>query len=293
MPYTSIMVHQSLDATNDFRVPIAAELARRFDARLIGVAACEVNPPAYGDGAFAAAIVNELREQTESRLVEAANRFRASAEGKVRESEWRQAFAKPTTYVAQEARAADLIVAGTARDRAYIDPFTELDPGELIMQAGRPVLIVPPEAEFLEAKHILVAWKDTREARRAVLDALPLLRAANDVTVVEIVERADVGSAAHRGEDVAAWLRLHGVCAGANALVSTEEPFDSFKGCSCKMPPTSWWLALTVIAACRSGFSGGHARPPHKGPVLLPVFQLAQPERDAVKCCIPLRPRKL
>ena len=138
MSYTSILVHQDLDGTNDSRLQIAAELARRFDAKLIGVAACEVKPPAYGGGAFASAILNELRPQTESRLKEAADRFRAGAEGKVREVEWRQALAKPTAYVAQEARAADLIVTGAARGTSYIDPFTELDPGALIMQAGRP-----------------------------------------------------------------------------------------------------------------------------------------------------------
>ncbi len=229
MSYTSMMVHQNLGATNDSRLQIAADLAQRFDAKLIGIAACEVKPPAYGNGAFASAILNELRPQTESKLKEAAARFRASAEGKVREIEWRQALAKPTGYVAQEGRAADLIITGAARDIGYIDPFTELDPGDLIMQAGRPVLIVPPEAEFLIAKHILVAWKDTREARRAVLDALPLLQAATDVTVVEVATRAEIKSAARCGEDVALWLKRHGVCAGANAIVTSEEPLEALE----------------------------------------------------------------
>ena len=40
MSYTSILVHQDLDGTKDSRLQIAAELARRFDAKLIGVAAC-------------------------------------------------------------------------------------------------------------------------------------------------------------------------------------------------------------------------------------------------------------
>ena len=229
MTYLSMMVHQNLDGTNDSTLQIAADLAQRFDAKLIGVAACEVNPPAYGGGAFATAILNELRPQTESKLKEAAERFRAVAEGKVREIEWRQALAKPTGFVAQEARAADLIITGAARGNGYLDPFTQLDPGDLIMQAGRPVLIVPPEAESLQAKHILVAWKDTREARRAIFDALPLLRAATDVTVVEIAGRAEIKSAARRGEDVAVWLKRHGVCAAANAMVASEEPFEALE----------------------------------------------------------------
>jgi nucleotide-binding universal stress UspA family protein len=196
---------------------------------LIGVAASEVMPPVYGGGALASAIINELRPQTESRLKVAADRFLAGAKGKAQEMEWRQALAKPAGFVAEQSRAADLIVTGAVRGRIYIDPFTELDPGDLIMQAGRPVLVVPPEAETLKAKHVLVAWKDTREARRAVLDALPLLQAATDVTVVEIADRAEIKSAERSDEDVAAWLKRHGVCAGAHAVVASESTFDALE----------------------------------------------------------------
>ena len=55
MSYTSMMVHQNVDATNDSRLQIAAGLAQRFGAKLIGIAACEVKPPAYGGGVFATA----------------------------------------------------------------------------------------------------------------------------------------------------------------------------------------------------------------------------------------------
>jgi nucleotide-binding universal stress UspA family protein len=222
------MVHQNLDGTNDSRLQIATDLAHRFDAKLIGIAASQPNPPAYGNGAFAAAILDELRPQTESKLNEAANRFRAAAEGRAREVEWRQAFAQPTDYVAQEARAADLVITGATEGSGFTDPFTELDPGDLVMRAGRPILVVPAEAESLNAKHILVAWKDTREARRAVWDALPLLQSATDVTVVEIAGRDDIKAAARRCDDVAAWLKRHGVCAGANAVVAAD-PFDALQ----------------------------------------------------------------
>ena len=56
------------------------------------------------------------------------------------------------------------------------------------MRAGRPVLIVPPGAEFLRLNSVVIAWKDTREARRAVNDALPLLHKAREVIVVELLE---------------------------------------------------------------------------------------------------------
>ena len=92
------------------------------------------------------------------------------------------------------------------------------------MAAGRPILSVPPNLERIDAKQVLVAWKDTREARRAVWDSLPLLRRAESVVVATMGDEADRGSAA----DVSAYLSAHGV-KGALAVVlepnygSTEE----------------------------------------------------------------------
>ena len=84
------------------------------------------------------------------------------------------------------------------------------------MQAGRPLLVVPDRANWLDLRNVLVAWKDTPQARRAVADALPMLRKARDVTIVEIPEQDDDRSAVMAGvTDVAAWLGRHGVTATA------------------------------------------------------------------------------
>jgi nucleotide-binding universal stress UspA family protein len=66
--------------------------------------------------------------------------------------------------------------------------------------------------------NVLVAWKDTREARRAVCDALPLLHKAAEVIIVELAERdADRAAAKTRVDDVAAWLVRRGINAAAIA----------------------------------------------------------------------------
>jgi nucleotide-binding universal stress UspA family protein len=63
---------------------------------------------------------------------------------------------------------------------------------------------------------VLVAWKDVRETRRSVLDALPILSAAKEVTIAEIPEDGiDRSHALAHVEDVAAWLSGHGVMATA------------------------------------------------------------------------------
>lgn len=80
------------------------------------------------------------------------------------------------------------------------------------MQAGRPLLVVPDGCNWLDLRSAMIAWKDTAEARRAVSDALPLLRQSTEVTVVEIVEdEADRAAAVSRVKDVVAWLSQHGV----------------------------------------------------------------------------------
>jgi nucleotide-binding universal stress UspA family protein len=68
----------------------------------------------------------------------------------------------------------------------------------------------------LDLRSVLVAWNDTTEARRAISDALPLLRKASDVTVAELIDdETRRPSAQARLDDVVAWLSRHGATARA------------------------------------------------------------------------------
>ena len=109
-----------------------------------------------------------------------------------------------------------LIITGTQAGR--IDGTRQVNAGELVLRAGRPVLVVPAEVEWLKLKSIIVAWKDTREARRAISDALPLLHKAREVIVVELLEAgADQAAAKARVDDVGAWLVRRGISASSIA----------------------------------------------------------------------------
>ena len=212
MSYSSIMVHCNLDASNDAHLRIAGDLAELFDAKLIGVAACQPQPPVYSEGAFAQSLVQQLRAEAEEQILKLQQRFTSAFKNRLRDVEWRTAFAPPTDYVAREARAADLVITRADRDGFMLDPMRQLDPSELVMKLGRPMLVVPPEAEWVKLSNMLVGWKDTRESRRAIVDALPLLQKAKEVHVVEVIESdADQAAAGHRVADVAAWLGRHGV----------------------------------------------------------------------------------
>ena len=90
------------------------------------------------------------------------------------------------------------------------DPFRALDPGSFILKAGRPVLVVPKGVASFSPKHVAIAWKDAREARRAVLDALPFLQQAETVMIVEILDSgSELTSRAIK--DVSNYLTRHGI----------------------------------------------------------------------------------
>jgi nucleotide-binding universal stress UspA family protein len=212
MTYSTVMVHLDLDESNDARLQVAGDLAERFNSRLIGIACCQPQPSIYADGAFAQSLVKQLQEEANDKLAKLEQRFRAACQNRVENFEWRRAFAVPVDYVTREARSADLVVTGADRVGGLSDPLWRLDPSELVMRLGRPMIVVPPEVDRLKLSSLVVGWKDTREARRAVVDALPLLQKAKEVTVVEIIANdGDRPAAGHRVADVAAWLARHQV----------------------------------------------------------------------------------
>jgi nucleotide-binding universal stress UspA family protein len=220
MSFSSIIVGVDFDPSNNVTLRIASHLATQFDAKLIGIAAADLPWSFYAQEAPTLAVIDQLRSDIAKGLAGAEKRFRSAVTQPARQIEWRSALASPSDYAAHQARAADLIVVGARRDGVLLDPFMgQIDPGDLVMRAGRPVLVVPPEAEYLNLKCAVIAWKDTREARRAVSDALPLLRKVQDVIVAEVIEDESQREGAHgRLDDVVRWLGRHGVAAAGRVF---------------------------------------------------------------------------
>jgi nucleotide-binding universal stress UspA family protein len=207
---STIMVYLDLEGSNGACLQIAGDLARRFNAKLIGIGA--VSQVYYGKDASDEKLIEWERSDITKRLADAEEHFRNAVKEHAPEIEWRSAIARPADYVSREARAADLVIIGTRRDGLMSDLSGSLDPGDLVMQIGRPILVVPPHVESLEPKLAMVSWKDTREARRAVSDALPLLHRFQEVAVVEVIADESSRTAAHsRVDDVVSWLGRHGV----------------------------------------------------------------------------------
>jgi nucleotide-binding universal stress UspA family protein len=205
--YDSLLVHVEAGKLSERRTRIAAHLARAFDARLIGLGAEAVEPLMPVDpfgGATTAEWIAFVTKQVAEDLVSAEQAFARDAQGC--ETEWRCLQRRPVDALADTARAADLIVAG-ATTGEFGDSYRRADVAELVLAAGRPVLVAPANAVELRARSIVVAWKDTREARRAVMDALPFLERAEEVVVLAVCDPDGAEAAKLQTKDVAAMLR--------------------------------------------------------------------------------------
>ncbi|QOZ56355.1 universal stress protein [Bradyrhizobium sp. CCBAU 53338] len=224
MTYATVMVSLALDQPNDARLQVAGELAERFEATIVGIAAAQFASPLYfTDGVEAQRLIDQEETSVKRRLADLEAEFRAATKTRGGRAEWRSALDFPGRFVLAQSRCADILVSG-GESPAFSDAFSLVSPKDLVMQAGRPLLVVPDRINWLDLRSVLVAWKDTPEARRAVADALPMLRKARDVVVVEIPEEGDDRSAAMaQVSDVAAWLARHGITATARVPEAGSE----------------------------------------------------------------------
>ena len=126
--------------------------------------------------------------------------------------EWRASEIDALSVVALHARYADLVVIGQQNSEWPTGVHKDFE-RSLPAASGRPVLVVPYAYERRPVgRHVLVAWNASREAARAVNDALPLLKRASQVHVV-IFDRTAAGAAhgEEPGADIALFLTRHGV----------------------------------------------------------------------------------
>jgi nucleotide-binding universal stress UspA family protein len=185
MSYATLMVHVDVVGEMGAHVKVAGELAKRFHAHLIGISGWAPTSVFLAEEALQNPVPSTPPLQEMKSILDIkGQQFRAAFDTDGQSVEWRSTLDFPSDYIAREARAADLLVIGRGPENS--DPFRSLDPGDLVLKAGRPALLVPKEATSFAMKRVVIAWKDTREARRAVADALPLLGIAESVTIVEV-----------------------------------------------------------------------------------------------------------
>ncbi|MBU6462207.1 MAG: universal stress protein [Bradyrhizobium sp.] len=219
MTIRTVMVYVDAAQQAEEQVRVARDVANRFGASIIGVSALAIPPPVVAEEVVIQATTADDVKRMKATLVEKEDWFRKVVGMPKERTEWRWDIAGPTMFLINEARAADLIVMKGWHRGA--DEFRFVDPAEAILRLGRPAIVVPEHVSELKADRVVIGWKDTREARIAVLQALPFLARASEVTIVELCLSDEQDSARRRVEDVARYLSLRGAKCHTDVRVHT------------------------------------------------------------------------
>jgi nucleotide-binding universal stress UspA family protein len=229
MALKDILVHLDITPRCATRLEMAARLAMQHGAHLTGLHVVDIPSANYFYGAampFVPANPEEIVERIRAEATEAAAPVEAAFRERLRrdgiEGEWRLVEGNPPTMVALHGRYADLIVVGQP------NPYEPQDGDAItvtaVMTSGRPVLAVPFAGDFPTiGERVLVAWNASREAARAVNDAMPLLAGAKQVTVLAINPQRGIGGHGDvPAADIALHLARHGLKAEAAHTVAKD-----------------------------------------------------------------------
>ncbi|MCZ8370789.1 MAG: universal stress protein [Porphyrobacter sp.] len=196
-----LLVHE--DDGQEARLQVALDVARAVGGHLECLEVREFPVMAFGGyagGAEALAIAEIERLQRE---------FRIRLERRLEEEDvpWSfgQSFKRPADALADGADLADLIVLSARLEEG---DDTRTRPETLPLRTGRPLLAVPPAARSLRLdRSALIAWDGSSAANEAVRGAVPLLRCAASVSVMEI----DPPGGRMPMQAIATYLSRHGI----------------------------------------------------------------------------------
>jgi nucleotide-binding universal stress UspA family protein len=229
MSLKDILVHLDTTVRSATRLEAAARLAMRHGAHLVGMHVIDIPSVNYFYGAampFVPAnpdeIVDRIRAEAQQAAEPVEAAFRDCLNRNSLQGEWRLVEGNPPVMVALHARYADLCVVG--QPNPYEPQDADAVTVTTVMTSGRPVLAIPFAGEFpVIGERVLIAWNASREAARAVNDALPLLTSAQEVTVLAINPQRGVGGHGDvPAADIALHLARHGLKAEAAHTVAKD-----------------------------------------------------------------------
>ncbi len=222
MAFKDVLVVVDNDPACASRIGVARALAEAHGGHLVGLHAMPRALPLYSDVPMPPSLESAQRREAEQAAARAAALFQERTRGTTARTEWRVVEGAPLEVMTVHARYADLIVLGQGRDVGDASPGLSGLPADLVLAVGRPVLVVPRYGTFSSVgATVLVAWDGSREATRAVHDALPLLRRAGQVIVLSI-DPEDTGESRVAGGDIALHLARHGVAVQTAALSGSD-----------------------------------------------------------------------
>ena len=218
MSFNTVMVQLDLDDAAESQLEFASGLAQQFDADLIAFAAAEARMiVSAGDSGVLASEALRLQVKEIGEQLKVLEGVFQSATADNPRASWRGYLGDPTRLLALHARAADLIIVGPSTPGMLSDHNRTVDQGALILSAGRPILSASDNPVPIRHESVVIAWKDTREARRAVVDSMPFLTKAEHVLVLTI-EDDEERAARDSADEVVLFLKKHSVRARSEVM---------------------------------------------------------------------------
>lgn len=217
MALKNLMVHLDQSERTSSRLTLAVSLARTHQARLVGVFGQLAQTQSVG-------IVSSWPTPEYAAAAQASKTAFEIAAAGLPDIEWhdinRGSEAELVRRVTDLARHADLVIMGQYDDKTRSWVPADLAE-EVILNAGRPVLMIPYIGDFTEvAKRPLVAWSNVREAARALNDALPLMEGCEKATVMSFATNAEEARSAC--DNVIRHLACHGIQAQSQVMLVTD-----------------------------------------------------------------------
>lgn len=208
-------------AASETRLALAITLAQQHKAHLTGLSALALLMPprpvvhlrSYPETAMPlASVLPNLDEIAAEKAEQIEVAFRARLRLSGVQGDWRVVSDKISEAVAGQARHADLIILGQVDPNHPPLPAGPQLVEDVLLTSGRPILVIPyiGRVETL-GTNILVAWNNSREAGRAVHDAIPLLAKATSVTILAVNRRGQESATDDATTDLIHHLARHGI----------------------------------------------------------------------------------
>jgi nucleotide-binding universal stress UspA family protein len=214
MSLKNLMVHLDQGERTAARVDLAVSLARQHQARLLGVFGQRGQAQQVG-------VVASWPSQAYVEARDVSKAMFEKATAGLPGAEWhdinRGSDAEVLRHVTNLARHSDMVILGQHDERVKAHVPEDLAM-EVILDSGRPVLVLPYAGNFAEVgKHPLIAWNDAREAAHALNDSLPLIQDCNEAMVLSFASRREEGELSCAG--VARHLAAHGIKAKTEVMM--------------------------------------------------------------------------
>ena len=229
MNFKTILVNLNCESRVRDLVAAAAALARPDKAHVIGVF---VTPPLLTPSVVVFPMGSAFYDEQIAEYRATAERIRRIFDGLTRGAgfvaEWRvhgdvySASQSIAEGMIEEARTADLVI--VSQGRGGLEPMLPDVAERVALESGRPVLIIPISwvpGDY--GRNVAVAWNGSREATRAVFDALPLLERAERIRLVTVGNQmSEDGGNTIPSSELAATMARHGLDAEVEVIAENE-----------------------------------------------------------------------